>query len=176
MMPFYFALIETDEQRGKFEDIYDRYYGLMYHTAFSLTQDRQLAEDAVHETCLQLINSIDTIRVENKKELASYLCILTRSRTIDYLRRWSKNENSLPEAYAEPSSEAGAETVVLSSLKLEQALQQLADMPQEYRAPLVLQVKGYSVREIARTLGLSEGAVKTRIFRARQALRHSFAD
>ena len=176
MMSFYFALIETDEQRGKFEYIYENYYGLMYHTAFSLTQDRQLAEDAVHETCLKIIDSIDTMRVDNKKELASYLCILTRSRTIDYLRRWCNKENSPAEVHIKPLSEVGAETVVLSSLQLEQVLQQLATMPEKYRTPLILRVKGYSIQEIAQFLKLSEGTVKTRIFRARQVLRYSFGD
>lgn len=47
-------------------------------------------------------------------------------------------------------------------------------MPEEYRIPLTLQVKGYTIREIAQTLGLTEGAAKTRIHRARQMLRRSF--
>lgn len=174
MMSFYFALIETDEQRGKFEYIYENYYGLMYHTAFSLTQDRQLAEDAVHETCLKIIDSIDTMRVDNKKELASYLCILTRSRTIDFLRRWCNKENSPLETLIEPLSEAGTETTVLSSIQLEQAFQQLAAIPEKYRSPLTLRAKGYSLQDIAQFLNLSEGTVKTRIFRARQMLRRSF--
>lgn len=174
MMSFYFALIETDEQRGKFEYIYENYYGLMYHTAFSLTQDRQLAEDAVHETCLKIIDLIDTMRVDNKKELTSYLCILTRNRTIDFLRRWCNRESNTLEADTEHSFEIDAETVALSSIQLEQALQQLAAMPEKYRVPLILRVKGYSIQGIARFLGLSKGTVKSRIFRARHMLKKSF--
>lgn len=176
MISLYFSLIETDEQRETFRSIYENYYGLMYHTALSVTHDRQLAEDAVHETCLRIIELIDTIRTEDKKQLAAYLRLLTRSRTIDYLRRWCNKENSPTEVHIKPLSEVGAETVVLSSLQLEQALQQLAAIPEKYRIPLTLRVKGYSIQEIAQFLNLSEGTVKTRIFRARQVLRHSFED
>lgn len=176
MMLFYLTLIETDEQRGKFEYIYKNYYGLMYHIAISLTQDRQLAEDAVHETCLRLIDLIDTVRVDDRKQLASYLCILTRNRTIDYLRRWCNKGKRAPETYIEATSNDEPETVVLSSLQLEQAVLQMEGMPEKYRTPLTLKVKGYSIQEIAQFLNLSEGTVKTRIFRARQTLRNSFED
>jgi RNA polymerase sigma-70 factor (ECF subfamily) len=45
-------------------------------------------------------------------------------------------------------------------------------LPQEYREPLVLQVlMGYTTAEIATHLGLTSGAVLTRLCRARQRLR-----
>ena len=45
-------------------------------------------------------------------------------------------------------------------------------LPEDYREPLVLQVlMGYSTDEIARHLGLTSGAVLTRLCRARQKLR-----
>jgi RNA polymerase sigma-70 factor (ECF subfamily) len=43
----------------------------------------------------------------------------------------------------------------------------------DYREPLVMQVLlGHSTEEIAAQLGLTRGAVLTRLFRARQKLRH----
>jgi len=54
-------------------------------------------------------------------------------------------------------------------LELEQLVEAL---PPAYREPLVLQVLGgYECREIAGMLGTTEGAVMTRLTRARQALR-----
>jgi RNA polymerase sigma-70 factor (ECF subfamily) len=45
-------------------------------------------------------------------------------------------------------------------------------LDEDYREPLVLQVlMGFSTGEIARELGLTQGAVLTRLFRARQRLR-----
>ncbi len=174
MISLYFSLIETDEQRETFRSLYENYYGLMYHTALSVTHDRQLAEDAVHETCLRIIELIDTIRTEDKKQLAAYLRLLTRSRTIDYLRSRGGREDACPAEEIEAIADPRQEDVFLTGQLLEQALGQLAAMPEEYRIPLTLQVKGYTIREIAQTLGLTEGAAKTRIHRARQMLRRSF--
>lgn len=175
MMFFYAAMLETEEQRSKFESIYEKYYGLMYHIAFSITHNAQHAEDCVHETCLALIDRIDALRVDSGKEFTAYLSTLTRNRTIDYLRKWGSGKSDAPEDAEQLTDDAEIpENVILSNLALEQAIGQLAEMPEMYRGPLVLKVKGYSIREIAQSLDLTEGAVKTRIFRARQILSRAF--
>lgn len=103
MISLYFSLIETDEQRETFRSLYENYYGLMYHTALSVTHDRQLAEDAVHETCLRIIELIDTIRTEDKKQLAAYLRLLTRSRTIDFCAAGAAGRTPAPRRSSRPS-------------------------------------------------------------------------
>ena len=65
-----------------------------------------------------------------------------------------------------PSFEAGIETA-----------QMVAQLPVTYREPLLLQVLGgFSCAEIATMIGTSEGAVMTRLTRARQALRQQHTD
>jgi RNA polymerase sigma-70 factor (ECF subfamily) len=65
-----------------------------------------------------------------------------------------------------PSFEAGIETA-----------QMVTRLPATYREPLLLQVfGGFSCAEIATMLGTSEGAVMTRLTRARQALRQQHTD
>jgi len=65
-----------------------------------------------------------------------------------------------------PSFEAGIETA-----------QMVAQLPKTYRDPLLLQVLGgFSCAEIATLIGTSEGAVMTRLTRARQALRRQHAE
>ncbi len=67
---------------------------------------------------------------------------------------------------AVPSFEAGLETAQMVGL-----------LPETYREPMLLQViGGFSCAEIAGILGTSEGAVMTRLTRARQALRQHYAD
>jgi len=54
------------------------------------------------------------------------------------------------------------------------ALDQLAP---KYRAPLILySVQGYSIKEIGAMLNISEGAVKTRLYRAREAFRKVYGE
>jgi RNA polymerase sigma-70 factor (ECF subfamily) len=50
-------------------------------------------------------------------------------------------------------------------------------LPVRYRAPLLLYSHyGFSVREVAEVLEISEGAVKTRLHRAREAFRRLYAE
>ena len=72
--------------------------------------------------------------------------------------------------YAEP------EEVALTNLQLDKAIALLDEMPLIYRQTLVLCVKGYSIREIAKITDSSESNVKTRIHRARAMLLKSFVE
>lgn len=81
MLALYISLLDTEEQISKFEHIYTKYRGLMFYTAKGVLQDSYLAEDAVHETFLDIIRIIDSIRgsykikeqVEMKKKLWAVL-------------------------------------------------------------------------------------------------------
>lgn len=90
MLAFYVAILDTEEQKDKFTEIYTTYYGMMYQVARAITHDDKLAEDALHETCLELIEKIDSIRTDNAKQLAYYLRMVTRNRTIDFMRKWDR--------------------------------------------------------------------------------------
>lgn len=72
--------------------------------------------------------------------------------------------------YAEP------EEVALTNLQLDKAIALLDEMPLIYRQTLVLRVKGYSIREIAKITDSSESNVKTRIHHARAMLLKSFVE
>ncbi|MFH1084971.1 MAG: RNA polymerase sigma factor [Chloroflexota bacterium] len=61
------------------------------------------------------------------------------------------------------------EATVMEHTAVQSALDRI---PAKYRAPLVLySVQGYSVQEISTMIGISEGAVKTRLYRAREMFR-----
>ena len=48
MLAFYVAILDTEEQKDKFTEIYTTYYGMMYQVARAITHDDKLAEDALH--------------------------------------------------------------------------------------------------------------------------------
>ena len=141
MLAFYVAILDTEEQKDKFTEIYTTYYGMMYQVARAITHDDKLAEDALHETCLELIEKIDSIRTDNAKQLAYYLRMVTRNRTIDFMRKWDRR----------------------SALSYDAVDVEPASLHEDA-------VQGYSIKEIAHITNSSAAAVKTRIHRARQLL------
>lgn len=54
-------MIETDEDKSKFEKIYERYKNLMFYTAMQILNHTQDAEDAVHQAFIPIIDNIDKI-------------------------------------------------------------------------------------------------------------------
>ena len=168
MLVFYLAALDSDDNKNKFETIYRKYYRFMLHTAAGIIKNPTLAEDAVHETFVQLLREIDTLRIDNERALKSYLYI------VKWERRGTRPDyESLAAAldhYVEP------EEVALTNLQLDRAIAQLEEMPLIYRQTLVLRVKGYTIREIAKITDSSEPNVRTRIHRARAMLLKSFAE
>ena len=168
MLFIYLAMIDDDTQRSKFEYIYHTYYGMMYKVAYELTKDQRLAEDAVHETMVNIIEDIDTIRMDNPKELKSYLYLVTKSKTIDFIRRWEKRKTSLYPADEVPeiNNFDGPDEIALTKITLQKALQALNELPEKYRITLVMKIKGYKLKDIACLTNTSEANVKNRIHRA----------
>ena len=126
---------------------------------------------------VQLLKEIDSLRIDNEKSLQSYLYILTRERTIDFLRKWERRRGVLTDHENRSTSFDNfkePEEIALTNLQLNKAVSILSDMPSIYRRTLVLRVKGYSIREIAQITNSSESNVKTRIHRARAILLKSF--
>ena len=123
------------------------------------------------------MKEIDSLRIDNEKSLQSYLYILTRERTIDFLRKWERRRGVLTDYENRSASFDNfkePEEIALTNLQLNKAVSILSDMPSIYRRTLVLRVKGYSIREIAQITNSSESNVKTRIHRARAILLKSF--
>ena len=144
MLVFYLAAIDNDESKNKFEYIYHKYYRFMLRTASSIIRDSSLAEDAVHETFVQLLKEIDSLRIDNEKSLQSYLYILTRERTIDFLRKWERRRGVLTDYENRSSSFDNfkePEEIALTNLQLNKAVSILSDMPSIYRRTLVLRVR-----------------------------------
>lgn len=144
MLVFYLAALDSDDDKNKFEYIYRKYYRFMLHTAAGIIKNSSLAEDAVHETFVQLLRGIDTLRIDNERALKSYLYMVTRERSIDFLRKWERRRGAQPDYeslaaaldnYVEP------EEVALTNLQLDKAIALLDEMPLIYRQTLVLRVK-----------------------------------
>lgn len=144
-----------------------RAYGAdLYRYAWWLARDRFVAEELVQETFARAWKNWDSL--EDIAAVKPWLITILRNEHARlYERKRLDYTDDDPQELDLPSAaQAGAH------LELEQLVEAL---PEAYREPLVLQVLGgYECREIAAMLGISEGAVMTRLTRARQALRTHF--
>lgn len=166
----YTARKEPNISQGRedFEQAVRAYGADLYRFAYWLCRDRHAAEDLVQEACLRAWKS--WLELRDATHAKAWLMTIVRN---EHARSfWRKrNETSLDEMDetqmpSMPSFEAGLETAQVVRL-----------LPETYREPLLLQVLGgFSCAEIAGMLGTSEGAIMTRLTRARQALRQQYTE
>lgn len=146
-----------------------RAYGAdLYRYAYWLSRDRFVAEELVQETFARAWKNWGSL-ADLGAVKPWLITILRNEHARLYERKRLDYTDDDPQDLDLPSAaQAGAH------LELEQLVEAL---PETYREPLVLQVLGgYECREIAEMLGTSEGAVMTRLTRARQALRAHLSD
>jgi len=153
-------------------EIYDRYSGRIYNFAFRFLKNAEAAEDATQEVFVKMIKYAKQFHGDAK--LSTWLFSITANWCRDYLR---KADNKAKEA----------EDVLISlpapsELSPDRTLEQREDQarvqralgaltPEQREAILLSRYQGLSYAEIAQIAGCSEGAVKTRVFRAMETLK-----
>jgi RNA polymerase sigma-70 factor (ECF subfamily) len=145
----------------RFEDLVRLHGADLYRYAFWLARDRGQAEDIVQEALLRGWRAYPRLRAAGAAK--SWLFSIVRN---EYLRA---REGSAREAESLEGIEIADERSPGPALEMREAL---LSLPEAYAEPLALQVLGgFSCAEIAAMLGATEGAIMTRLTRARQALR-----
>jgi RNA polymerase sigma-70 factor (sigma-E family) len=148
-------------------DLYERHYVRLVRLAMLLVGDVGHAEEIVQDAFVDLVARWRTIR--DPGAAASYLrtCVANGARS--HLRHRAV-VNRQP--VSQPSAVNSAETEALVQIEHEQVLSVLSELPGRQREVLVLRYYGQlSEVEIADTLGISRGAVKTHISRGLRSLR-----
>ena len=163
-MLIYLQMIESEEDKSKFVTIYNKYRFLMFSVANAKLQNPYDAEDAVHEAFIAIINNLDKIKKVDCPETRSFIVIITENKAIDIIR--SRKHISDEELV---DSIAGIDIPLPGDNGLADAM---AKLPARYREVLLLRYdNGYSAKEIAKMLNLSDGATQKLIWRAKQALK-----
>ena len=149
----------------EFRELYERYYPDVFRFALFLTGDVARAEDLTADTVVRAWTARDRIRQETVR---AYLLTITRNLFRDNLRA-AQPHVELDERLRDATPMADVQVEHASALQQVRArLRHVARG--DRRALLLYVVREMSYSDIATALGISVGAVKSRIFRARQAL------
>ena len=159
----YVTWLAEDPDRERFARLYHSNCQRMTRLAMQILGSDTRAEDAVHDAFLKLIQHYEELRDRPEERIAAWLLVVVKNTALDMLRK-ERKETALEESQWEPSVPADqGEFQALVAI--------IRKMPEDYRRVLELRfVVEWSVAEIARTMGLTEGTVKTRIFRGRKLL------
>jgi len=156
---------ETDRRR-RFAALCEELRPDLLRFAWWLGRDRGLAEDVVQESMLRAWKSIDALTDESRAK-AWLLTIVRR----EFARSFEKKRLEVADIDTLVATEAAA-LAAPDDERVAEVREAIFRLEEQYREPLVLQVlMGYSTQEIAGMMGIEQGAVLTRLFRARARLR-----
>jgi RNA polymerase sigma-70 factor (ECF subfamily) len=168
-----------------FRELVRRYERPVFSLVYRMVRDRETAEDLAQDAFIKVLNHIDRYSPEFK--FSSWVFKIANNVAIDHLRRRRLDTVSMDGSpHASSAAEVEASTFDVSSDQ-ESALDEMearelgdqiesaiGQLRPEYRACIMLRhVEGRSYEEIASTLDLPLGTVKTYIHRARHELRRA---
>lgn len=155
--------------RQAFERLLTPYLPRLYRLAYHLTRDPVDAEDILQDSVIKAFRSFSGFRQE--ADIYTWLARIVRNTVLDDFKRAVRRHEEAhevvperPEHVTEPRAERDELSALVRAL-----VDQLSD---KLREPLVLyDLEGYSYEEVAAILELNLGTVKSRLNRARLALR-----
>lgn len=157
-----------------FHDLVDRHARFLMAVAHSLSGNAADAEDMVQETFAGAFRSLAAF--EGRASVRTWLARILIRQTARHFRTTRKHEAGRTTLDAAAGSEARTLPPTSAGAKLDvtAALQALSP---DHREIIVLrELQGFSYEEIADALGLPQGTVESRLFRARRQLQELLKD
>lgn len=154
-----------ESKHSRFETLVRAYSAQLYRYAYWLCRDRFGAEDLVQETFARAWSSLSGLREDHAAKNWLYTILRNEHARLFERKRLPIDDEQDLDSLVDPKLGSAHE-----AFEMREALHAL---PPSYREPLLLQVMGgFTCEEIAKMMDLSEGAVMTRLSRARLALRN----
>lgn len=163
---------------------------MLLKIALRITNSLEAAEDIVHDAFGKIVEK--SMSFPSKNDAKYWLIRVVKNGAINYAKRkgretkayekwWRSEATSVEDEEAgalsikETGAEAGIQRSVEDDLVREESARELKrhldELPEKLKVVLVLkEYSGMSYKEIGKVLGISEGNVKVRAFRAREAL------
>ena len=162
---------EEGVRRQRFDSLVSVYYPDMFRYAAWLCRDRSVAEEVVQEALLRAWKALDALRDDAAAK--QWLLTIVRRENARYFERRRLETVDIDNLTASQAALLAEEP----DEQLDDLRHAIFELDDDYREPLVLQVlMGYSTNEIAEMMGLKQGAVLTRLHRARHKLMDKVAD
>ena len=158
-------VLESTDDLASMESLVRQYSRFVFKVAYGVVRDPHEAEDVVQEVFLR-VHKKGTNGVE---DMRAWLGTMAFRIAVDRIRQPRANELGDLEPLSE---DPNAEQIAMDRQRVSFVQRLIAALPTDLRYPLVLSaMKELSSPQIAEVLGISEAAVRGRIFRARQVLK-----
>lgn len=165
-------MIDSQENKSKFRQIYEKYKNTMYSVAYDVCKNPHDAEDIVEISFIKVIEILNRIESEDieKPRCKNLMITIAKNTAIDYGR---KNENSeLPCEYIEDyQTNKSAEDLYIDMESYREVISYIDELDDKYKDVLRLKILyDLSSIEIGKLLHITEYNVNIRFMRAKAML------
>ncbi|MDR2569415.1 MAG: sigma-70 family RNA polymerase sigma factor [Oscillospiraceae bacterium] len=178
MILLYISTLDTDDERIKMTQIYERYKSLMLMYARKILKNEEQAENAVHEAFLSIIKHKEKYLSNSCPDLGVPIVIITRNKCFDMLKRANYNEENIDEHehYLEADI-VSMDNKLIQNDEYELLRKHLTVLDDLSISILEMRyVLGMSHKEISKVTNLSLDNINKRITRAKSKVRKSYED
>lgn len=153
-----------------FKLIYDAAIPALYKVAYNIVKEEDAAEDLCHDAMIKM--SEKEMQFPTLNDAKYWLIRVVKNASLNYAKRRMLERKVYTKAFKEDHRKAeSGETLLLKDETIQDVQSALEQLPEKLKAALQLrEYTDLNYKEIGRILGISEGNVKVRIFRAREQL------
>jgi len=171
MLSFYLSLIDTKEEKNKFEQLYIQYRKLMLSVARQILQDESLAKDAVQNSFIKIIRHLNKIEDISCHKTKSFMVIVVENVSKELYRRKHAQGILFDEMEEDVASGSDVAENVIQQVSVEYVTERVSLLSSIDRNVLLLKyMHDFSDKEIANILEISPAAARKRIERARKKI------
>jgi len=162
--------MKSDAATQEFRRLYETIFPILYRVAYRIAGSEEAAEDLCQETFFRLYEK--QMEFPNPEEAKYWLIRVVKNAALNYAKRKMRERKAYQKVFREDARiEDTGEIELLKKETREEVLKALEQLPENLKTVLILKEYGeLNYKEIGRTLGISEGNVKVRVFRARERL------
>ncbi|GAB1484800.1 RNA polymerase sigma factor [Treponema sp.] len=145
-------------------------FPVLFRVAFRIAGTEEAAEDLCQEAFFKLHEK--NMSFPNAEEAKYWLIRVVKNASLNYAKRKERERKAYQKAFREDRREADTGEKDYIKAETQEEVRAILDkLPENLRTVLVLKEYGeLNYKEIGRALGISEGNVKVRVFRARERL------
>jgi len=160
----------------EFKRLYDSTFQVLFRVAYRVTNNSEAAEDLCQESFFRLYEK--NMVFPNPEEAKYWLIRVVKNAALNYAKRKERERKAYQRAFREDHrQEETGEGLLVKKETSEEVKTALDKLPENLRMVLILkEYAEMNYKEIGRVLGISEGNVKVRVFRARERLAVLLAD
>ena len=170
MLYFYLSTLETEEDKNRFEKLYRMFKQDMYAIAYSILNNKEDAEDAVHQAFITIADNFEKVNAISCQEIKAYIVIIIRNTSIDIYR----SNKKIAERTTAIDDNISVDINFLEQYDYQLLIKAISELPEIYKDVMFLRyLEEFNSKEIADMLKITVSTVWKRIERAKKLLKEN---